>query len=493
MTGPGSVAAALTPLAWLEKAYAQLGCDTQFNTYCFLFLFLPLTLAGYWLVPSRRWKLSWITAMSFLFYSFWDIRFVLLLLVAAGADFLIALRLAAIPEGEVTRRKRWLAASVVFNLGLLAYFKYAVFALDNARSVLSLFGSEAVVPYANIVLPVGISFYTFQTMSYSIDVYRGQVGATRDFTKYLAFVTLFPQLVAGPIVRYSTLSEQLDKLPTRLSAAYGATGLFLVSLGLFKKAVVADLLAIKVDGLWAAPGALDMVTAWTAATGFMLQLYFDFSGYSDMAIGLGALLGLRFPINFRAPFQAPNPIDFWRRWHVSLNTFLRDYLFRPLGGRDVGPLRFRFNLFVVMVLSGFWHGASWTFILWGGYFAMLQLTYVRYQTWWDARHIATQMILMQVLVVVSAVLFRAPDLTVAGQVYQAMFTPALAAGMAGLAAAAPLLLGVLALYAVTMVVKPACDRHYRLSPLEAGAAAVMLVASIIIMRLEFAPFLYYQF
>ncbi len=467
--------------------FASLGCAAAFNTYCFLFLFLPPALIGYWAVPSRRWKLAWITLMSFVFYSFWDIRFVLLLVASSVVDFGVARRLAAATDPIV--RKRWLRLSILFNLGTLGFFKYAVFGLQNVRNLFDLVGVPVDVPGYNIVLPVGISFYTFQTMSYTIDVYRGHFEPTRNFLKYIAFVTLFPQLVAGPIVRYRTLSDQLDALPRRLSGAYAGTGLMLLSMGLFKKVVIADLIAMRIDPLWSDVGALTTITAWISAMGFMLQLYFDFSGYSDMAIGLGALLGLRFPINFRAPFQALNPPDFWRRWHISLSTFLRDYLFVPLGGNKVSLPRWRFNVLLVMVLSGLWHGAAWTFILWGAYYGVLQIAYRRWGAAWDALPRVGQMIGFQWLVVVSGVLFRADNLGVAGAVYRAMFDPFMWGGLGAL----PLLAIMVALYAFTMIARPACDLRFRLRPYEAALVAIGLVIALLIIRLEYSPFLYYQF
>ncbi|HUR62086.1 MAG TPA: MBOAT family O-acyltransferase [Candidatus Thermoplasmatota archaeon] len=467
--------------AWLSS----LGCDARFNTQLFLFLFLPLTLLGYWAGPSRNWKILWVAFCSIVFYSFWDVRFVFLLAAAAAVDFLVALQIE-----KTDHKKRWLLISIVFNLGILALFKYAIFASDNARGLFRLLDIPVQVPYPHIVLPVGISFFTFKTMSYTIDVYRGQLKACREPLKYLAFISLFPELVAGPIVRYSTLNEQLDQLPRRLPWNYFSTGLTLFAIGLFKKAVVADLVAARIDPLWAHPGTLTFATGWAAALGYTLQLYFDFSGYSDMAMGLGAMLGLRFPINFLAPYQALNPSDFWRRWHISLSTFLRDYLYIPLGGSRKGEGRAKVNLMIVMLLGGLWHGANWTFVVWGAYHGILLVLYQSTRAGWDAMNAWVQRILTFLLVVVGWVIFRAPSLHVAGQVYLAM---ASIASLGAVVAWAPFLLAAVALIAFTMLATPSSQLRFRFTPSHAALTSLMLVAAILMVGSGSSPFLYYQF
>lgn len=466
-----------------------LGCDARFNTQLFLFLFLPLTLLGYWLGRSRDWKIVWVAFCSIVFYSLWDVRFVGLLAVAATVDFFIALRIEA-AEDDRRHRKMWLFGSIVFNLGILAVFKYAVFARDNAQSLFDLLGADVQLPGFSIVLPVGISFFTFKTLSYTIDVYRGDQPACKEPLKYLAFISLFPELVAGPIVRYSTLSEQLDNLPRRLPWNFFATGMTLFAIGLFKKAVIADLIAARVDPLWAAPGDLTFATGWVAALGYTLQLYFDFSGYSDMAMGLGALLGLRFPINFLAPYSALNPSDFWRRWHITLSTWLRDYLYIPLGGNRKGPGRAKVNLLLVMLLGGLWHGAAWTFVVWGAYHGLLLVLYQSVRTMWDKAPVWGQRIAMFLLAVFGWVIFRAPNLSVAGQVYAAM---ADVSGMADVATVLPFLLVLLAIIAFTMLAVPTGRLRLRFTLPRAVGIGLMLVAAILMVGDGSSPFLYYQF
>jgi alginate O-acetyltransferase complex protein AlgI len=489
---PDLVAGGLARLSLCDSLPAgieAMGCDARFNTQLFLFLFLPLTLLGYWAVPSRNWKIAWVAFCSVVFYSLWDMRFVLLLAVAAAIDFFVALRIEGAGEDR-RRRKAWLLASIVFNLGILAVFKYAIFARDNAQSLFDLFGVDHQLPGFSIVLPVGISFFTFKTLSYTIDVYRGDQVACREPLKYLAFISLFPELVAGPIVRYSTLGEQLDHLPRRLPWNYFATGLTLFAIGLFKKAVIADTVAAYVAVYWADPGGLSFGQAWAAALGYTLQLYFDFSGYSDMAMGLGAMLALRFPINFMAPYQALNPSDFWRRWHISLSTWLRDYLYIPLGGNRKGVGRAKVNLLIVMTLGGLWHGANWTFVAWGVYHGLMLVLYQSVRGPWDSMNEWVQRILMFLVAVVGWVMFRAPTLQVAGQVYRAMVD---LPSLLSVVPLAPLLLVLAALIAFTMLATPTGRMQLKFTPWRAILVAAMLAVAILKVGAGSSPFLYYQF
>ncbi len=465
---------------------ASLGCDARFNTQLFLFLFLPLALLGYWAVASRNWKIVWIAFCSIVFYAMWDVRFVLLLAVAAAVDYIVALQI----ERSQDHKKGWLLVSIVFTLGLLAVFKYAIFGAQNANSLFALVGSDFRMPVPEIVLPVGISFFTFKTLSYTIDVYRGTQPACREPLKYLAFISLFPELVAGPIVRYSTLGEQLDNLPRRLPWNFFSTGITLFAIGLFKKAVIADSIAARVDPLWADPASLTFATGWAAALGYTLQLYFDFSGYSDMAMGLGAMLGLRFPINFNAPYQALNPSDFWRRWHISLSTWLRDYLYIPLGGNRKGPGRAKVNLLLVMLLGGLWHGAAWTFVIWGAYHGFLLVGYQSVRARWDAMNTWVQRGAMFLLAVIGWVIFRAPTLGDAKTVYLAMLN---VGALAGAVATLPLLAALAVVIAFTMLATPTGQMRLRFTTPRAIGVAALLLAAILGVGAGSSPFLYYQF
>lgn len=386
-----------------------------FNSGAFLFLFLPIVLLVYWSTPPGRPRKYVLVASSYAFYSVWSIKFAVLMLATTSVDYFTAKKL----EDSVTSRarKHWLVLSMISNLGVLAVFKYYDFFASSTNALVA----RPALPLLRVALPIGISFYTFESMSYTIDVYRREVAALRRFIDYAHFVTMFPRLVAGPIVRYREMSVQLHDAPRRLSLSVVPEALHLFSIGMAKKVLVADILAAKlVDGSFAAPHSLGLCQAWSAALGYTAQLYFDFSGYSDMAIGLGLLVGFRLPRNFRLPYRAENPSDFWRRWHISLSTWLRDYLYIPLGGNRCSKWRMNANLFITMLLGGLWHGANWTFVLWGAYHGLAVALHnsglVRAR--WMPRMGAIACTFM--LVVIGWVLFRAATVSDAFAMYGAM-------------------------------------------------------------------------
>ena len=333
------------------------------NSHSFLLVFLPLVVALYWLTPHGRPRLVLLVGASLFFYGLWDWRYVPLLLTTTLVDWVAGRLLAgSTAEGASRRRKLVLAAALALNLAVLGYFKYRGFFVDQLDGILHLLGMGRPLPTIRFILPVGISFYTFAGISYAVDMYRGQYPPARSMLHYLAWVTLFPYVLAGPIIRYGHVGAQLESVPRRLSWALVASGLFFLVLGLAKKMLVADVMAPYVNELFAHPGRLGLWSAWAAALGYTLQLYFDFSGYSDMAVGVALLIGLRFPQNFDSPYKAVNPSDFWRRWHMSLSAWLRDYLFIPLGGSRGSTLLTVRNLLITFVLAGLWHGAAWTFV-----------------------------------------------------------------------------------------------------------------------------------
>jgi alginate O-acetyltransferase complex protein AlgI len=393
-----------------------------FNSYEFLFLFLPIVLFGYYIAVPRRFRLGFLAVMSYLFYGWWDYRFCSLLLISTVVDYIAGKNIDA--TAIRGRRKFWLCVSLVTNLSLLGFFKYWDLVAQTLNDVLGFlpFTNEPIIPILGIVLPVGISFYTFQSMSYSIDIYMGEAKPARNFQSFACYVALFPQLIAGPIVRYRELAEQLvQRSHTWNKAALGVT--FFV-MGLVKKVIVADSVAPLVDHVFgmSAPGLL---ASWTGILAYAVQIYYDFSGYSDMAVGLGFLFGFTFPQNFHSPYKAISITDFWRRWHISLSTWLRDYLYIPLGGNRKGAGRTYMNLFTTMLLGGLWHGASWTFVLWGGYHGtLLALERAAGKKSLLARTPAAfQRGFTFVLVLVGWVLFRCESLAQAG---------ALLAGMCGM-------------------------------------------------------------
>jgi alginate O-acetyltransferase complex protein AlgI len=342
-----------------------------FSSQLFLFWFLPVALVGYYaLFAGPRWlRHSFLIAVSYVFYGWANPPFALLLLLTTTVDFGLALWIARepCPEGgpRSAGQKLALGLSLVSNLGLLGYFKYANFALDGYASLASALGLEHLAwrDFVRVTLPLGISFYTFQSLSYTIDVYRGHVAATRSFVDFAAFVSLFSQLVAGPIIRYAEVARQLVERSHRLDKF--ARGVAMFALGLAKKVLLANPCGKVADTCFDA-GSLLPLEAWLGAVAYAFQIYFDFSGYSDMAIGLGLMMGFTFPKNFDSPYRSRSITEFWNRWHISLSSWLRDYLYLPLGGNRKGPARTYANLMIVMLLGGLWHGAALNFVVWGG-------------------------------------------------------------------------------------------------------------------------------
>lgn len=345
-------------------------------------------------LSAEKWFLL---AASYVFYMSWSIPCVLLILFTSLLDFNIG---RALGRTGAQRRRKWLLTlSLVANLGVLGFFKYANFFLVNVQWGLNLFGSPAPQWHYDILLPVGISFFTFQSMSYTIDVYRRQIPPCPSARDFMLFVAFFPQLVAGPIVRAADFLPQLRQR-LRASVPEIEAGLGQFAVGAVKKLVISDQIAAHVDLIFASPGSFDGLTLFLGVLGYGVQIYCDFSGYSDMAIGAARMMGFRFMENFQMPYSATNITEFWRRWHISLSTWLRDYLYISLGGNRKGPARTYINLMVTMLLGGLWHGASWNFVLWGALHG-LALAIHRAWTAWDPfaalkHHTAFQFVWAQV-------------------------------------------------------------------------------------------------
>jgi D-alanyl-lipoteichoic acid acyltransferase DltB (MBOAT superfamily) len=312
-------------------------------------------------LPLRRtkWWQLWLLLVSYFFYGWWNPLFLILIFYSTAVDYLVGLKL-----GDSKYRKSWLVFSLVNNLFLLGFFKYAGFFTENLRTLFTILGISLDIPDPNILLPVGISFFTFQSMSYSIDVYRGELKIEKNFIRFAAFVALFPQLVAGPIERARNLLPQMRHKP--LLRKYDvADGISLFMVGLFKKLVMADFMAIYVDKIYKTPEDFGALTLIFATYAFAWQIYFDFSGYTDMARGVARMMGIRLMLNFNNPYTAVDLGDFWRRWHISLSSWFKDYVYIPLGGNRGFKYSVYWNIFLTMLISGFWHGAAWTFIIWG--------------------------------------------------------------------------------------------------------------------------------
>lgn len=362
----------------MSSAWLLSGNNTQqddglilfFNSFTF-FIFFAAVFLGYLLLRHR--EQNWLLlAASCFFYGAWDYRFLLLLFLTITIDYWAAKLIYETKDSSI--RKRILFVSIIFNLGILFYFKYANFFLENAIIILASFGIHVKPVTLNILLPVGISFYTFQSMSYTVDVFRRRINPTEKFTDYALYVSFFPQLVAGPIERGTHLLPQI-LLPRTISFAKIQLGFYYICSGLFLKVFLADNLARLVDPIFAAHQAQTGFCYLLTGYAFAFQIYGDFAGYSWMAKGLGAMLGFEIMDNFNLPYFSKNPQDFWRRWHISLSSWLRDYLYIPLGGNRGGRMKVIRNLFITMLLGGLWHGANMTFIVWGIFHALILAIY----------------------------------------------------------------------------------------------------------------------
>ncbi len=392
-----------------------------FSSYLFLFCFLPAALALYCLMP-RRGKNGLLTVLSYIFYGWANPLFMILMLVTTLIDYIVGLMLAwngwkwsrpveILPAGERRTRfqKAALVCSLCANLGLLGFFKYFNFAVDNFDVLAQWLGFPALGTVMRVTLPLGISFYTFQSMSYTIDVYRGQAKALRNFTDFACFVAMFPQLVAGPIIRFTEVADQLEKRTHTMEKF--ARGVAFVSLGLVKKIILANPCG-KVAEVAFSADSISVLDSWYGLIAYAFQIYFDFSGYSDIAIGLGLMLGFVFPKNFDSPYSADSITDFWRRWHISLSSWLRDYLYIPLGGNRKRKIRTYINLALTMLLGGLWHGAAWNFVVWGGIHGLL-LGFERFRgkkSYYERLPRPVRVGLTFFIVLIGWVFFRAPDI-----------------------------------------------------------------------------------
>ena len=468
-----------------------------FSSSIFLFWFLPLALLLYYAAPAG-WRALVLTGLSYVFYGWWNPWFTVLMLVSTLIDYGCG-RIITAPGASPQRRKAALLGSVISNLGLLAFFKYAVFFSENITRVGAILGLEMIAApdfLSQIILPVGISFYTFQSMSYSIDLYRGHAEPARSFVDFACYVSMFPQLVAGPIVRYGAVADQLRH--REHSVEEFVAGFTRFNYGFAKKILLANP-AGRIADLCFEAGSPDTPVAWIGVLAYAFQIYFDFSGYSDMALGLGRMFGFRFPENFASPYRATSLTDFWRRWHISLSTFLRDYLYIPLGGNRLGTLRTYRNVLLVMLIGGLWHGAQWTFIVWGAIHG-LALAVERFgrERFGFALPAAAGWIVTTFVLLITWVFFRAADLEAAFAYLAAMFGKGgdpVAAGVLSAVVLSPLNVGVLVVGAAVAWLFPnSGDWLRRLSGIKVAGGLILLFVSVRVMALQgHNPFLYFQF
>ena len=376
-------------------------------------------------LPLRKTRLypHWLLTASYFFYGWWNPLYLLIIAYSTVANYY-----AVILMQKSQKKKLWLTLSIVNSLGLLGFFKYAVFVTDNLNALFSLLGAPFAIPSPGMLFPVGISFYTFQAMSYTIDFYRGKVEREPSLIRFSTFVSLFPRLLAGPIERAGNLLPQLTEKP-KISGENITDGLSLFVVGLFKKVALADYLALYVDRIYAAPDLFDGLTLMLATFAFGWQIYFDFSGYTDMARGIARMMGFDLMLNFSNPYLATSLGDFWGRWHISLSSWFRDYLYIPLGGNRKGKFNTYRNMFITMVVSGLWHGAAWTFVIWGVLHAVGRfLTRELEETEFYKKKVPmlVKQVFVFTLVTFAWIFFRAETLSDAALIVKRVFTTGLA-------------------------------------------------------------------
>ncbi len=461
-------------------------------------LFLPIVVAcAWWLRRSATARLTLLLAASYFFYMSWDYRYAALLAGSTVLDYFVGLALSKTQSR--TSRRLLLTLSLAGNLGVLMFFKYFNFLWESAAVGMGAMGLEAPDWTHRFLLPVGISFYTFQSLSYTIDIYRGKLAPTRSLLKFALFVAFFPQLVAGPIVRASDFMPQLER-QARYDEARAIRGFWLILIGLLKKICIADVLAATLlDDVFGNPLGASRLELLLAAYGYSFQIYCDFSGYSDVAIGAAAILGFNLPLNFNRPFMAVSFRDFWRRWHISLSTWLRDYLYVPLGGAKRGARRTYINLALVMLLGGLWHGANWTFVLWGAlHGTFLIVERLLGKDCKDAEDLPTATIWLRRLitfhlVVLTFALFRCDSIETFGEYIGALIAPeALGAPIPTLFVIA-LLAGVVGHLTSMEQVGRLIDRATRQPAFVQAAVASACLFLFTVLSSADAPFIYFQF
>lgn len=387
-----------------------------FSSITFLVYFLPLFLLAYHLTPNK-FKNACILIFSVIFYAWGGPKFIFVILGTTFLDFYLV---NAMHNTKTKSGKRqYLIVSLAMNLGLLFYFKYCNFFIDNVNA---LFGAD--IKWTKVILPIGISFYTFESITYVVDVYRGIHKPLKNFWHYQTYIIFFPKLIAGPIVRYHDIADQITNLEKNYTSETKLSGFFIFCFGLAKKVIIANTLGMQADAVFKlAPDQIDTAAAWVGAIAYTFQIYFDFSGYSDMAIGLGKIMGFRLPENFKNPYLSFSITEFWRRWHMTLGAWMKNYLYIPLGGNKVTAAKLYRNLVVVFLLSGLWHGASWNFVLWGafhGLFLVLERLFLGNVYKKIGKAVST--VITFIIVITGWVLFRNEDLSMATHVIKQMYS-----------------------------------------------------------------------
>jgi len=460
-----------------------------FNSLPFLYFFLPATYIVFWALRTKSQRYVWLTITGYVFYSFWNPKFCALLALSTAVSYTAGLGL--LRWDDPRRRRLCLVVPVTLDLLLLGIFKYANLAVTSANWVFQALHLNIRGPHFDIILPVGISFYTFHTITYIVDSYRGVIRPTRNVWEFACYVSLFSQLVAGPIVRFRQVEQDLENIGHASRRAGLERGWSFFVLGMIKKVLIADTIAAIINPALSQWQFLSTLDAWLCMLGYTYQLYFDFSGYSDMAVGLGWMFGIRLPQNFNSPYQAVDLFDFWRRWHISLSTVLRDYLYIPLGGNRHGEWNRYRNVMITMLLGGLWHGANWTFVAWGGYHGLLLIATRSGDAIINRWPLAARKIVTFLLVVIGWVLFRSRDFSMASGLLQTMFTWK---GGVQLATVNTLVVMLVVAGGLAHFGPNTFELRHQWRPVPAvGLGLLLLMCMVFIYGGQQSPFLYFQF
>jgi alginate O-acetyltransferase complex protein AlgI len=460
-----------------------------FNSTVFLFLFLPITYFVFWALRPKNARYAWLSAASYVFYGYWNPSYCYLMAFATLVSFLAGLGFIRWSENQ-RARKLLLVVPIVIELGLLGYFKYADFSIETLNGLLTWQGLAA-ISLPQVLLPIGISFYIFHTITYIVDCYLEVIQPTRNILEFSCYVSLFSQLVAGPIVRFRELEKDLERIDIASRREFLDRGWSFFTIGLIQKVIVADTIAAVIDPAFKDVWSLSTVSAWMCMLGYTYQIYFDFAGYSNMAVGLGLLFGLHIPQNFNSPYRALNPADFWRRWHMTLSRCFRDYVYLPMVGRRPAKYRVDFATVATMTLCGLWHGANWTFVIWGAYHGLLLALYARYSAFWDSRAVWLQRAFTFALVLFGLVLFRAPSWTIAKAIFARLLLPHAGTVLVGGGALGIMLIvaGGIAHWGPNTF---EISHHWR--PMATAALSLLFVLSVFLMYgTKISSFLYFQF
>jgi alginate O-acetyltransferase complex protein AlgI len=461
-----------------------------FNSVMFLFCFLPICYFVYWRLKDKNHRYVLLTIAGYVFYGSWNYKFCALMAFSTAVSYLAGRGL--LKWDDPGRRKLCLIIPVGADLALLGFFKYVNFGLDTFGHIAGWLKVPMHTPILSIILPVGISFYTFHTITYIVDSYKRVIIPTKNVFEFSCYVSLFPQLVAGPIVRFRQVENDLEHLDSVDRKRFLNIGWSFFAIGLMKKVLIADTIAAVINPAFENYGQLSTVGAWLVMAGYTYQLYFDFSGYSDMAVGLGYLFGIRLPQNFNSPYKAVDIADFWKRWHISLSTCLRDYLYIPLGGnRGSRPWLVYRNLMITMLLGGLWHGANWTFVFWGAYHGLLLSLNRIFEAELRSVNVTVRQLMTFLLVIIGWVFFRSGTFDMALTLLHKMFSLQLGVlmpGLMGLSIALLLAASIAHLSPNTFEMKH--DWH----PISVGTMALAMAACVIVIASgQHSPFLYFQF